>query len=79
MLFIHETPYEPKSGNAASMQMNPHILTVVNGASINIKRFAVVLEVKKTDKACSLYPKVQQKQLLEVSAYANGKKESIEP
>jgi hypothetical protein len=45
----------------------------------NIKRFAVVLEVKKTDKECSLYPKVQQKQLLEVSVYPNGKKESIEP
>ena len=79
MLFIHGTSYYPKSGNAASMQMNLHLLTVVNGASINIKRFAVVLEVKKTDKACSLYPKVQQKQLLEVSVYANGKKESIEP
>ena len=61
------------------MKMNLHLLTFVNGTSINIKRFAVVLEVKMTDKECSLYPKFQQKQLLEVSVYANGKKESIEP
>ena len=60
------------------MKMNLHLLTFVNGTSINIKRFAVVLEVKMTDKECSLYPKVQQKHLLEVSVYPNGKKESIE-
>ena len=59
--------------------MNIHLLTFVNGTSINIKRFAVVLEVKMTDKECSLYPKFQQKQLLEVSVDPNGKKESIEP
>jgi hypothetical protein len=45
----------------------------------NIKRFEVALEVKMTDKECSLYPKFEQKQLLEVSAYPNGKKKSIEP
>lgn len=61
------------------MQMNIHLLTFVNGTSINIKRFAVVLEVKMIDKECSLYPKVQQKHLLEVSVYPNGKKEWIEP
>ena len=61
------------------MQMNLHLLTFVNGTSINIKRLEVVLEVKMIDKECSLYPKVQQKHLLEVSVYPNGKKEWIEP
>ena len=79
MLFIYGTAYEPKIGNAASMQMNIHLLTFVNGTSINIKRFAVVLEVKMTDKECSLYPKFQQNQLLEVSVDPNGNQESSEP